>query len=81
MCKDGVAGLTPRLGERSVALCRRRKEDPLDPGEQTRRPLTPPTRVADLFCFPFFSEIAHIYKSNKQKFEATARDWTSKYAM
>jgi hypothetical protein len=36
---------------------------------------------ADLFCFPFFSEIAHIYKSNKQKFEATARDWTSKYAM
>lgn len=55
-------------------------DDPLDPGEPQTR--TPPHRHFELtsFCAFRFSEIAHIYKSNKQKFEATARDWTQKYA-
>jgi ubiquitin-conjugating enzyme E2 D/E len=26
-------------------------------------------------------EIAHIYRTDKAKFEATAREWTRKYAM
>jgi len=30
---------------------------------------------------PLDPEIAHIYKSNKSKFEATAKEWTAKYAM
>lgn len=30
---------------------------------------------------PLDPEIAHIYKTNKPKFEATAKDWTAKYAL
>ena len=30
---------------------------------------------------PLVPEIAHIYKTDKAKFEATAREWTRKYAM
>ncbi len=30
---------------------------------------------------PLDPEIAHIYKTNKGKFENTAREWTAKYAM
>lgn len=30
---------------------------------------------------PLVPEIAHIYKSDKTKYEATAREWTRKYAM
>jgi ubiquitin-conjugating enzyme E2 D/E len=30
---------------------------------------------------PLVPEIAHQYKTNRQAFEATARDWTAKYAM
>ena len=30
---------------------------------------------------PLVPEIAHIYKSDKAKYEATAREWTRKYAM
>merc|ERR1712130_1000855 len=29
---------------------------------------------------PLDPEIAHIYKGNRQKFDATAREWTQKYA-
>jgi len=30
---------------------------------------------------PLVPEIAHIYKTDKPKYEATAREWTRKYAM
>ena len=30
---------------------------------------------------PLVPEIAHIYKTDKSKYEATAREWTRKYAM
>jgi len=30
---------------------------------------------------PLVPEIAHIFKDNRQKYEATAREWTRKYAM
>ena len=30
---------------------------------------------------PLVPEIAHIYKTDKAKYEATAREWTRKYAM
>jgi len=30
---------------------------------------------------PLVPEIAHIYKSDRAKYEATAREWTRKYAM
>jgi ubiquitin-conjugating enzyme E2 D len=30
---------------------------------------------------PLVPEIAHIYKNDKAKYEATAREWTRKYAM
>ncbi len=30
---------------------------------------------------PLVPEIAHIYKTNKAKYEQTAREWTQKYAM
>ena len=30
---------------------------------------------------PLVPEIAHIYKGDKPKYEATAREWTRKYAM
>ena len=30
---------------------------------------------------PLVPEIAHIYKGDKNKYEATAREWTKKYAM
>ena len=30
---------------------------------------------------PLVPEIAHIYKTDKKKYEETARDWTKKYAM
>ncbi len=30
---------------------------------------------------PLVSEIAHLYKADKAKYEATAREWTRKYAM
>jgi ubiquitin-protein ligase len=30
---------------------------------------------------PLVSEIAHLYKTDKGKYEATAREWTRKYAM
>ncbi len=30
---------------------------------------------------PLVPEIAKIYKSDKSKYEATAREWTRKYAM
>ncbi|KAH9737029.1 UBC core domain-containing protein [Citrus sinensis] len=30
---------------------------------------------------PLVPEIAHMYKSDKAKYEATARSWTQKYAM
>lgn len=30
---------------------------------------------------PLDGEIASLYKTNRQKFEATAREWTAKYAM
>ena len=30
---------------------------------------------------PLVPEIAHIYKTDRPKYEATAREWTSKYAM
>ena len=30
---------------------------------------------------PLVPEIAHIYKNDKSKYEATAREWTRKYAM
>ncbi|WOL12532.1 Ubiquitin-conjugating enzyme E2 28 [Canna indica] len=30
---------------------------------------------------PLVPEIAHIYKADKNKYEATARSWTQKYAM
>mgnify|MGYP002395901449 CR=1 FL=1 len=30
---------------------------------------------------PLLPEIAHIYKTDKTKYEATAREWTRKYAM
>lgn len=30
---------------------------------------------------PLDPEIAHIYKTNRAKFEATAREWTAKYAL
>ena len=30
---------------------------------------------------PLVPEIAHIYKTDKTKYEATAREWTRKYAM
>jgi ubiquitin-conjugating enzyme E2 D/E len=30
---------------------------------------------------PLVPEIAHQYKTNRSAFEATARDWTTKYAM
>jgi ubiquitin-conjugating enzyme E2 D/E len=30
---------------------------------------------------PLDPEIAHIYKTNKTKFEATAKEWTAKYAL
>merc|ERR1712010_331374 len=30
---------------------------------------------------PFVPEIAHIYKTDKPKYEATAKEWTRKYAM
>jgi ubiquitin-conjugating enzyme E2 D/E len=29
---------------------------------------------------PLVPEIAQLYKTNKAKFEATAREWTKKYA-
>ncbi|MFS8018323.1 putative ubiquitin-conjugating enzyme/RWD [Helianthus anomalus] len=30
---------------------------------------------------PLVPEIAHMYKTDKSKYEATARSWTQKYAM
>lgn len=30
---------------------------------------------------PLDPEIAHIYKTNRTKFEQTAREWTAKYAL
>lgn len=30
---------------------------------------------------PLVPEIAHMYKTDRQKYEATARSWTQKYAM
>ena len=30
---------------------------------------------------PLVPEIAHIYKTDKTRYEATAREWTRKYAM
>lgn len=30
---------------------------------------------------PLFAEIAHMYKTDRAKYEATARGWTQKYAM
>jgi ubiquitin-conjugating enzyme E2 D/E len=30
---------------------------------------------------PLVPEIAHIYKSDKARYEATAREWARKYAM
>jgi ubiquitin-conjugating enzyme E2 D/E len=30
---------------------------------------------------PLVPEIAHMYKTDKVKYEATARSWTQKYAM
>jgi hypothetical protein len=30
---------------------------------------------------PLVPEIAHIYKSDRQRYEETAREWTRKYAM
>jgi ubiquitin-conjugating enzyme E2 D len=30
---------------------------------------------------PLVPEIAHLYKSNKSSYEATAREWTKKYAI
>lgn len=30
---------------------------------------------------PLVPEIAHIYKADRSKYEATARSWTQKYAM
>lgn len=30
---------------------------------------------------PLFPEIAHIYKTDRSEYEATARSWTEKYAM
>lgn len=30
---------------------------------------------------PLVPEIAHLYKTDKAKYEATAREWTRKYAM
>jgi len=30
---------------------------------------------------PLVPEIAHIYKTDKQRYEATAKEWTRKYAM
>ncbi|KAL3144175.1 Ubiquitin-conjugating enzyme E2 28 [Trebouxia sp. C0009 RCD-2024] len=30
---------------------------------------------------PLVPEIAHIYKTNRQKYEETSREWTRKYAM
>ena len=29
---------------------------------------------------PLVPEIAHIYTTNRKKYEATAREWTTKYA-
>ena len=30
---------------------------------------------------PLDPEVASLFKTNRQKFEATAREWTTKYAM
>ena len=30
---------------------------------------------------PLVPEIAHIYKTDRQRYEETAREWTRKYAM
>lgn len=30
---------------------------------------------------PLVPEIAHMYKTDRQKYESTARSWTQKYAM
>ena len=30
---------------------------------------------------PLHPEVASLFKTNRQKFEATAREWTTKYAM
>jgi ubiquitin-conjugating enzyme E2 D/E len=30
---------------------------------------------------PLVPEIAHMYKTDRAKYEATARNWTQKYAM
>lgn len=30
---------------------------------------------------PLVPEIAHIYKTDKERYEATARQWTDKYAI
>jgi ubiquitin-conjugating enzyme E2 D/E len=40
-------------------------------------------RAHSFFIFfkdPLVPELAHIYKTDRSRYEATARDWTRKYA-
>lgn len=48
----------------------------LSPSSQDLRTnlTTPPTD-------PLVPELAHMYKTDRSRYEATARDWTRKYAM
>ncbi len=37
--------------------------------------------ICSLLTDPLVPEIAHIYKTDRQRYEETAREWTRKYAM
>lgn len=43
-------------------------DDPLVPG------------MSNFFCGINFLDIAHLYKTNKPRFETVAKEWTKKYA-
>lgn len=64
----------------------------MDLGLQTPKPMPSPalTQVLLSICSlltdpnpddPLVPEIAHIYKTDRQRYEDTAREWTRKYAV